>query len=82
MKIEEAIEILKAKKVDIVLFLEAIDLVIGASEKQIPKKPCDIASYYYTGEKNGTCSICRGHVQGSEKYCPYCGQKIDWEGIK
>lgn len=60
-------------------YCEMLKIAIKTLEKQIPKKPYDIASYYYTGEKNGTCSICRGHVQGSEKYCPYCGQKLDWD---
>lgn len=83
MNIEQAIEILLDKygKADEEQE-QAIATAIKALEKQIPKKPSDIASYYYTREKNGTCSICGGHVQGREKFCPNCGQKIDWEGIE
>lgn len=77
MEIQKAIEKLKMYKPDL-----ANAMAIEALEKQMPKRPCDIASYYCTGEKNGACSICGGHVQGREKYCPNCGQKIEWEGRK
>ena len=45
-----------------------------ALEKQIPKKTVVVKSSI-------VCPTCKTLV-GSSPYCRYCGQAIDWEGIK
>ena len=56
---------------------EAIDIAIQALEKQIPKK-------VISDEAFGRCPVC-GYIFNSElvneyniKYCPDCGQALDW----
>ena len=49
---------------------EALDMVIEALEKQIPKKPRKTRSEII-------CPTCNTLV-GSSPYCRYCGQAIDW----
>lgn len=69
----------------------AIDLVVKALEKQIPKKIINDANYGIvkaTDLENGTvltyscypCPNCRKwiHNNKSHKYCCYCGQALDW----
>jgi hypothetical protein len=50
------------------------------SEKHEPRKPIFGQPPY---EKNWTCPNCKcyGDIQPSTyiKYCPECGQRIDWE---
>ena len=78
---EEAIEILKHKCASSDID-EAIQIVIFALEKQIPKPP--------TKTKNSTllCPNCGeyvGYVDAEvdirADYCNFCGQAIDWRFI-
>ena len=56
-----------------------------ALEKQIPQKPLDICTPVVTW---GLCPICKGELNklGNQphrvfkgtKYCPDCGQALDW----
>lgn len=52
-----------------------------AVEKQIPKKPK--LAYYESEFVNYHCAYC-GEAQGKQvnkrwqKYCPHCGQALDW----
>ena len=65
----------------------ALDMGIAALEKQIPKKPIDVCTPVVTW---GLCSICKGELNKlgnrpnrvfeSTKYCPDCGQALDWSG--
>ena len=48
----------------------AIDIAISAIEKQVPKKPKKIKNEI-------VCPTC-GTLIGSNPYCKYCGQAIDW----
>lgn len=69
----EAIECLKSNKPTsgYVMLQESIDMAIKALEKQIPKKPTDRCMYK-------ECPAC-GEVEIEFcKYCPNCGQKLDW----
>lgn len=69
----EAIECLKSNKPTsgYVMLQESIDMAIKALEKQIPKKPTDRCMYK-------ECPAC-GEVEIEFcKYCPICGQKLDW----
>lgn len=63
----------------------AYDMAIKALEKQIPKKPIDVCTPVVTW---GLCPICKGELNKlgnrpnrvfeSTKYCPDCGQALDW----
>lgn len=50
---------------------DALDITIQSIEKQVPKKPTDRCMYK-------ECPAC-GEVEIEFcKYCPSCGQKLDW----
>lgn len=56
---------------------EAFDLAIEALEKQIPRKPLE----EFNGVQSLKICLCGGEIYSypsSFSYCPYCGQKIDW----
>ena len=82
---QEAINELKFIKICTVIPEEkkAIDMAIKALEKQIPKKP----NWGNDDQDYVTCPQCNailGAVDNVEytahqKYCPNCGQKLDWE---
>mgnify|MGYP000108668626 CR=1 FL=1 len=53
----------------------------GLTKKQIPQKPV----YGYDEQDNILCPVCKETVGqmddyyfGRNKYCPECGQRIDW----
>lgn len=64
---------------------KALAIVQKATDKQIPKKPLDICTPVVTW---GLCPICKGELNklGNQprrvfintKYCPDCGQALDW----
>lgn len=54
----------------------------GLTKKQIPQKPV----YGYDEQDEILCPVCKENVGqmddyyfGRNKYCPECGQRIDWE---
>ena len=57
------------------------EAVVSALSKQIPKKPK--LAYYESEFVNYHCTYC-GEAQGKkvnkrwQKYCPHCGQALDW----
>lgn len=57
---------------------EVFKLAIGALEKQVPKMP---ESEY---DDEFTCPGCGKYADGFDvtqlKYCPDCGQNLDWGG--
>ena len=58
-----------------------IELIIGALEKQIAKKPKDITPHYMDS-KVYECPICKEvytYRDAINNYCKYCGQKFLWE---
>lgn len=62
-------------------YYEAMELAIEALDKQIPKKP--VSKYKYRDGEN-VCPSCETEnryriVMFWEKFCPDCGQAIDWE---
>ena len=57
---------------------ECIELCKKALEKQIPKKPIKIT---IKARSEIVCPNCRILV-GSNPYCKYCGQALDWENEK
>jgi hypothetical protein len=48
--------------------------IIDALNKQMPKKPVDLAKT----ELYGRCAVCGQIVHVGNRYCDQCGQKIDW----
>ena len=55
--------------------------ILNALEKQIPKKPYDIADEW--GDFSLSCPICKNPVIFSSRkfnppHCIMCGQKLDW----
>lgn len=48
--------------------------ILEALNKQIPKKPTDIAK----SELYGKCAVCGQVVHVGNRYCDQCGQAIDW----
>lgn len=59
---------------------EACRMAAAALEKQIPMKP---QSAYYFREKDRVCPACETDTSCRivflwQKYCPDCGQAIDW----
>ena len=63
------------------VFGEALTMAINALEKQIPKKP--MISYDERVKENwcscGVCAFGFGWKRTIHyKYCPDCGQKLDW----
>ena len=59
---------------------EALDVAIKALEKQIPKKPTMRHLKHYDSYTDGWCPNCEAYVNedSGNKYCPNCGQKLDW----
>ena len=63
----------------------ALETAIEALKKQIPRKPIDVCTPVVTW---GLCPICKGELNklGNQpnrvfentKYCPDCGQALDW----
>ena len=61
------------------LELIAIDFAINALEKQIQKKPYDTQHQgLYTAEFDNACPVCLGWFTSRWRFCPNCGQAIDW----
>ncbi len=54
--------------------------IISALEKQILKKPCNYEEYLDSGVHVGDCKICDTPVCSDWKFCPCCGQRLDWSG--
>lgn len=71
MTIERAIEILEDSEEDV---NPARRMAVLALEKQLPKK------IVHTNGPYDECPSC-GYIQAPiYKFCPKCGQKIDWRG--
>ncbi len=58
--------------------VQTYEAAIEALEKQLPMKPLD-AELDIDGTKIIPCGNCGEAVQFPWSYCPYCGQKIDWQ---
>ena len=61
-----------------------INAAIKAIDKQIPKKP--VSKYKYRDGEN-VCPSCETENRGRivmfwEKFCPDCGQAIDWQEVE
>lgn len=62
----------------------AVQMARESLEKQIPKKPCFDGDGYWRGElvyDTWICPNCDTDYEvgtDTHKYCPNCGQAIDW----
>ena len=63
----------------------ALDIAIGALEKQIPKKLTRTNGGLSIAKKDfyTKCQLCNHNIPGvvrdtRMRFCPFCGQKIDW----
>ena len=84
---EEAIRLLRmeqlgdSEKMELAKFMGA-----QALEKQTPKKPIDEGDDF--GDSSLCCPTCIGPVTNYwapgtlPKHCQFCGQALDWEGLK
>lgn len=61
---------------------KALDIAIQALEKQIPKKVQLRHIRKFDGFDDGECPTCGLNVSrdcdGTDIFCPDCGQKLDW----
>ncbi len=61
---------------DCVLDDKVCELAIDSLERQIPKKPIVLRKFH-----DLRCPVCKGYVEtevDEYRYCPTCGQRIDW----
>ena len=58
-----------------------INMAIEALERQIPKKPVSVTISGISRYKSGACE-CGTAIAMVYKYCPNCGQAIDWSEEK
>ena len=63
---------------------KAMKMAIQALEKQIPKKVQLRHIRKFDGFDDGECPTCGNSVSrdcdGTDNFCPDCGQKLDWRG--
>ena len=63
---------------------KAFQMVLQALEKQIPKKVELRHIRKFDGFDDGECPTCCNSVSrdcdGTDNFCPDCGQKLDWRG--
>ena len=57
---------------------EALETAIDSLEKQVPKKPA-IDELLIDHKKILLCRNCNEEINVHYSFCPWCGQKIDWE---
>lgn len=63
-------------RIDALILLEACKKAGRYERKETPCKPVEIHPSF----KNGfDCSVCKKQVIKYYKYCPECGQKLDWK---
>ena len=67
------------------IIADAYDMAIEALEKQIPKKPTRTNGGLSIAKKDfyTKCQLCNHNIPGvvrdaRMRFCPFCGQKIDW----
>ena len=63
---------------------KAFQMALQALEKQIPKKVQLRHIRKFDGFDDGECTTCGNIVSrdcdGTDNFCPDCGQKLDWRG--
>lgn len=62
---------------------KAFDLAISVLEKQIPKKPkAYVERGKYFDYECPKCGMTYGQTTWHGKFCPNCGQALDWRDIE
>lgn len=56
--------------------VELLDIVLSALRKRLPAKPTGAEGYF------GKCQQCKTRFDRQYKYCPGCGQKVEWGSTK
>ena len=56
--------------------LEEAQIILSALEKQIPKEPMRYTCENDTCYNHTKCRDCGGGLDGTEKYCRDCGQRL------
>lgn len=56
---------------------KSLEIAIELLKKQIPMKV--IGNYDYNSRWSDKCPKCNTYLDYDNKYCPECGQVIDWE---
>lgn len=57
---------------------EALDMSISALEKQEPQRPKVKGLLFYSYHMYGSCPCCKGQVEEDWRFCPWCGQALNW----
>lgn len=60
----------------------AIYMAVEALEKQRPKKPEEAEACLVIKETTSACPVCGSTITSEEKYCHWCGQRIDWSEVE
>lgn len=81
MTYEEAIKMLENSACSIVME-EAVDVAIEALAKQIPKKIVKGKDLFWEYQCPNTNCDTQFTRHASYKFCPGCGQAIDWSEYK
>lgn len=90
MRIQEALEIFEnVRPQGNRIIIEALNTIKTAVKKQIPKKPDLIGDGYddngYLIYDTWICPCCETDYEldyDDYKFCPECGQALDWSDIK
>lgn len=61
-------------------YVEEIEMAISALEKQAPKKPH--RNYERFNAMWCACGAYLGFKKDGKLFCPQCGQRIDWSGVR
>ena len=72
----ETDNILMIERIDALILLRACEKAKKYERKETPCKPIKIHPSF--GD-NFDCGVCKKQVIKYYKYCPECGQKLDWK---
>ena len=80
MDVKEAIKAIKDNYPDsgYSILRDGLNLAIEVLEKQIPKQVSE-TEVVYKNDLDGYCPTCSIYITSEYKYCPNCGQKLDWD---
>ncbi len=59
-------------------FLNDVIIIRQALKRNQPMKAVSLDSTKYYGFENFECPKCKSSVDGADKFCSECGQRLDW----
>lgn len=74
MTAEEAVDVIENGRHEETVIEKALTLAVIALKMRTPKKAARVEN-----DKTDGCPICGRAFYEAFKYCPNCGQAIDWE---